>query len=261
VQRSAVGALEREPPGGSSPGTVTEVTAVVLGTRGGGRLARALASVAWAGERVVLDPADRLAAERLPAGVRLHRGVRLGEATRASWLLLLDEHEVAPPALASAIAEALRSPAPWPGYRIALEVEALGARLRPRGEPVRLAQRSGVRLVLGRGLTPELSSTGAPGRLPVALEGHGADSLGEAVEDLDAYAGMVAALLAAAGTDTGIAASMRACVGAGARMLWARGAAPRPWSRWSIAVLAGYRAMVAHAKLWEVRFTRGAEAP
>jgi hypothetical protein len=117
-----------------------------------------------------------------------------------------------------------------------------------------------VRLALGRGLTPELSSMGAPGRLSVALEGHGADSLGDAVEELDAYADVVAALLAAAGSDTGIGASVRAFVGAGARMLCARGAAPRPWSRWSLAVLAGYRAMVAHGKLWEVRFTRGAEA-
>jgi hypothetical protein len=240
---------------------VTEVTAIVLGNRGGGRLARALASVAWAGERVVLDPADRLAGERLPAGVRRHRGARPGEAAGAPWLLLLDEHEVAPAALASAVAEAVRSPTPWPGYRVAQEELALGARLRPRGEPVRLARRHGVRLALGRGLTPELSSMGAPGRLPVALEGHGADSLGEAVEDLDAYAGMMAALLAATGTGTGIGASARAFIGAGARMLWARGTAPRPWSRWSLAVLAGYRAMAAHAKLWEVRFRRGAEAP
>ena len=260
MQRSVVAAPEREPSGGG-PGTVTEVSAVVLGNRGGERLARALASVAWAGDRVVLDPADRLAGERLPAGVRRHRGARPGEATRAPWLLLLDEHEVAPPALASAVAEAVRSATPWPGYRIAQEVQALGARLRPRAEPVRLAPRSGVRLVLGRGLTPELSSMGAPGRLPVTLEGRGADSLGEAVDELDAYAGMVAGLLAAAGTDTGIGASMRAFAAAGARMLSARGTAPRPWSRWSLAVLAGYRAMVAHAKLWEARVARGAEGP
>jgi hypothetical protein len=260
-QRSAVAAREREPPGGFTPGPVTEVSAVVLGNRGGTRLARALASVAWAGERVVLDPADRLVGERLPAGVCRHRGARPGEAGHAPWLLLLDEHEVAPPALASAVAEAVRAPTPWPAYRVPVEVTAFGARLRPRSEPVRLARRSGVRLALGRGLTPELSSAGAPGRLSVALEGRGAESLGEAVEELDAYAGMMAALLAAAGAHTGIAACLRAFVAAGSRMLWARGAAPRPWSRWSLAVLAGYRAMVAHAKLWEVRFTRGAEAP
>ncbi len=232
----------------------------MLGNRGGRRLARALASVAWAGERVVLDPANRLAGESLPDGVRRHRGARLVDAARAPWLLLLDEHEVAPPGLATAVAEVVRSPTPRPAYRIAQEVRALGARLRPRAEPVRLARRDGVCLALGRGLTPELSSMGAPGRLPIALESEGATSLGEAVEELDAYAGVVAALLDVAGARPGIAASVRGFLAAGGRMLWARGAAPRPWSRWSLAVLAGYRAMVAYAKLWESRWTNGTEA-
>jgi len=35
--------------------------AMVVASRGGGRLGRALASVAWASERLVLDPARRLA--------------------------------------------------------------------------------------------------------------------------------------------------------------------------------------------------------
>src|SRR5207249_2756964 len=50
--------------------SLADVAAVVLASRGGARLASALDGVAWAGERIVLDPAGRLGAERLPDGVR-----------------------------------------------------------------------------------------------------------------------------------------------------------------------------------------------
>jgi hypothetical protein len=242
-------------------GGVAEVCAVVLGSRGGGRLARALASVAWAGERVVLDPANRLAAEEVPAGVRRERGPRPADVTRAPWLLLLDEDETVPPALAAAVAEAIRAEASCPAYRIAQEVHALGARLRPRRDSVRLARRDGARLALGRGLAPALSASGTPGQLTGALEKEGAASLGEAVDDLDAYAGMLAALLDDAGARPGIRTSVMAFLAASGRVLWARGTAPRCWSRWSLALLAGYRAMVAYAKLWELRWTSGVAAP
>ena len=234
--------------------------AVVLGSRGGGRLARALASVAWAGERVVLDPANRLAVEELPAGVRRQRGRRPADVTRAPWLLLLDEDETVPPALAAAVAEAIRAGASCAAYRVAQEVNALGARLRPRRDSVRLARRDGARLTLGRGLVPALSASGTPGKLPGALEKAGAASLGEAVDDLDAHASMLAALLDDAGARPGICLSVMAFLLAGGRMLSARGPAPRRWSRWSLALLAGYRCIVAYAKLWELRWTSGGAA-
>jgi hypothetical protein len=238
-----------------------ELCAVVLGSRGGSRLARALASVAWAGERVVLDPANRLTAEALPALVRRQRGTRPADVTELPWLLLLDEDEAVSPALAAAVAEAIRAETSCPAYRIAQEVQALGARLRPRRAAVRLARREGARLVLGRGLAPALSVRGASGRLTGALEKQGAESLGEAVDDLDAYAGMIAALLDEAGARPGIRTSVIAFLVAGGRMLSASGTAPRRWSRWSLALLAGYRAMVAYAKLWECRWTQGVAAP
>jgi hypothetical protein len=242
-------------------GELAEVCAVVLGSRGGGRLERALASIAWAGERIVLDPANRLAAEALPAGVRRERGPRPEDVTSAPWLLLLDEDETAPPALATAVAEAIRGETPLASYRIGQEVHALGTRLRPRRDAVRLARRDGTRLALGRGLTPALSATGTPGQLAGVLEKEGAGSLGEAVDDLDAYASVLAALLDDAGARPGIRASVIAFLAAGGRMLSARGTTTRPWSRWSLALLAGYRAMVAYAKLWELRWTRGVAAP
>jgi hypothetical protein len=242
-------------------GEVAEVCALVLGSRGGGRLARALASVAWAGERVVLDPANRLAAEALPGGVRRERRPRPADVTRAPWLLLIDEDETAPPALATAVAEAIRGETPSPSYRVAQEVHALGARLRPRRDAVRLARRDEARLVLGRGLTPALCATGPSGRLVGVLEKEGAASLGEAVDDLDAYAGVLAALLVDAGARPGIRTSVMAFLAAGGCVLLARGVTARPWSRWSLALLAGFRAMVAYAKLWELRWTSGVAAP
>jgi len=46
--------------------SLEDVAAVVLASRGGARLASALDGVAWAGERIVLDPAGRLGAALSP---------------------------------------------------------------------------------------------------------------------------------------------------------------------------------------------------
>ena len=72
------------------------VLAVVVVTRAGRALARALDSVAWAAERGVLDPAGEVGSETVPAGVRLARDATqvVGLGT-APWMLLLAEHEVA----------------------------------------------------------------------------------------------------------------------------------------------------------------------
>jgi hypothetical protein len=80
------------------------VLAVVVATQGGRTLEATLASVAWAAERAVLDPAGLIPAGALPAGVRLTRDIgavaALGEAP---WLLLLAEGELAMPALCAAV--------------------------------------------------------------------------------------------------------------------------------------------------------------
>src|SRR5216117_2068669 len=145
------------------------VAAVVLASRGGARLARALESVAWAGERIVLDPAGRLGAEPLPGGVRWGGDPA---AAAAPWLLLVEEHEAVGAPLAAAIAGAVEAPAAR-AYRIAQEVIAFGTTLRLRCAPVRLALRAGARLRLRTGLTPELVLEGArapelPARLVTA---------------------------------------------------------------------------------------------
>src|SRR5206468_6801089 len=115
------------------------VAAVVLASRGGARLARALESVAWAGERIVLDPAGRLGAEPLPGGVRWGCDPA---AAAAPWLLLVEEHETVQPPLAAAIAGAVEAPAAR-AHRIAPAVSAFGTTLRLRRAPVRLALRAG----------------------------------------------------------------------------------------------------------------------
>src|SRR5438034_143411 len=172
---------------------VADVAAVVLASRGGARLASALDGVAWAGERIVLDPAGRLGAEPLPDGVRWAE--EPAEAARAAWLLLVEEHEAVRPSLVAAIASALEAPGAR-AYRIAQEVIAFGTTLRLRHAPVRLARRDGVRLRLRTGLTPELAAGGgrAP-RLPERLATNAVPTLAAAVEELDAQAATLAALL------------------------------------------------------------------
>src|SRR5207249_2932129 len=117
----------------------------------------AVASVAWAGARIVCGPAGRLGAEPLPGGVRWG-----GDPLAAAepWLLLVEEHETVQPPLAAAIAGAVEAPTAR-AYRIAQEVIAFGTTLRLRCAPVRLALRAGARLRLRTGLTPELVLEGA----------------------------------------------------------------------------------------------------
>ncbi len=231
--------------------SLADVAAVVLASRGGARLASALDGVAWAGERIVLDPAGRLGAEPLPDGVRW--AGEPAEAARAAWLLLVEEHEAVRPPLVAAIASALEAPGAR-AYRIAQEVIAFGTTLRLRHAPVRLARRDGVRLRLRTGLTPELAAGGGRvPRLPERLVTNAVPTLAAAVEELDAQAATLAALLHARRVRPRAWHLVVPPLAASARALLARGRAGGLWGRWTLAVLDGYRALVAYAKLWEMR--------
>jgi hypothetical protein len=232
------------------------VAALVLGARGGARLARALASVAWAAERIVVDPAERLAVEALPGGVRRAAGAGDPAAmASASWLLVLNEDEVVPPPLASEVST-VTARASRPAYRVGVEVHGLGAGVRLRGAPVRLARRAGTRLHARAHVGVELRPAAGPcGRLATRLLSSPGDSLAEAVDDLDADSAVLAAMLRQRLVRPRLAPPVLAALAAGGRVLWGRGApgAPRRrWGRWTLAVLAGYRAVTAYAKLWEV---------
>jgi len=223
--------------------SLENVAAVVLASRGGARLASALDGVAWAGERIVLDPAGRLGAEPLPDGVRW--AGEPAEAARAAWLLLVEEHEAVRPSLVAAIASALEAPGAR-AYRIAQEVIAFGTTLRLRHAPVRLARRDGVRLRLRTG-------GGRAPRLPERLVTNAGPTLAAAVDELDAQAATLAALLHARRVRPRAWHLVVPPLAASGRALLARGRAGGFWGRWTLAVLDGYRALVAYAKLWEIR--------
>jgi len=232
---------------------VPEVATVVLAGSGGARLGSSLASVAWAGERIVLDPAARLTRESLPRGVRLHPGAaQPAELTTAPWVLLLDDGEVASPGLAGAIGAVLAEGSACSAYRIPLEVDGFGAALRSLRSPVRLARRAEAGLRTGRGLVVELGpSSGRPGRLAAPLIVRRADRLSEAVEQIDAHATTLAALLAVHRRRPRLRDLVLGPLAAGGGALIARPARLHVTARWFVAVLWGYRAAVAYAKLWE----------
>ncbi len=232
------------------------VLAVVVASHGGAVLARCLASVTWAAERVVLDPADRLGSEELPAGVRrATTGIELDALGTAPWVLLLGEEEVVPAALVAAIA-ASTAGAGVP-RRLRREMTVLGSVLRMPGALVRLAPRVGTRLRLRGDLELELTSSGAAAeRLGDALQVERAASVSDAVAALDADSTVLAALLEA----SGVRPRRVRAIGAGCRAAGAvlfAGMQPGGLQlRWTGAVLAGYRAIVAYAKLWERRRSR-----
>jgi len=139
-------------------------------------------------------------------------------------------------------------------YRIAQEVIAFGTTLRLRRAPVRLALRAGARLRLRTGLTPELVQGGARApELPARLVTAGVPTLAAAVEELDAQAATLAALLHARRVRPRLWHLVVPPLAASGRALVARGPAGEFWGRWTLAVLGGYRALVAYAKLWELR--------
>jgi hypothetical protein len=238
------------------------VAAIVLASRGGARLARALDAVAWARERLVLDPAGRVRHATLPDGVAVASDA-IASAT-APWVLVVEERETVSAALAEEIAAAVAAP-DVAAYRVPQETRGFDVTLRLRGAPVRLARRAGARLEVRDGLglalrpaagTPSRAARGAAGsigRLAGALVVDASGSLAGAVEDLDADAAAFAALLRAGDVRPRLRHLACAPLGPAGRTLVARGAWRRPAARWTLAVLDGYRVATAYAKLWELR--------
>lgn len=228
------------------------VVVVVVASRGGRRLAAALEAVAWAAERVVLDPSGRVDAVALPAGVG-HRDdtVALDAIGTSPWVLLLRDDEVAPPGLGDAVARAIVVGEPRSVRR---ELHALGAVFAVAGTPVRLARRTGSRVDVRRGTdlrvrVPIGRALLEPLEPPLAVA-H-AESLEAALEALDADSTTTAALLDLDGRRARLRDLLLAPWIAAGRILVARVAHPVGLARWIVAVLVGYGAVVAHAKLWE----------
>jgi hypothetical protein len=241
-----------------SEARVPQVAALVVGAQGGARLARALAGVAWAGERIVLDPAERLAAERFPDGVRRVTGTTpLAELTAAPWLLLVAEDEVVAPAVATLAAAVAADAGAAGAYRLGQEVHAHGARLRLAGKPLRLARRAGAELRLGPALGLALATPpGRVGLAPDALTIDGPSTIGAVVGELDADGSVLAAVLHARGVRPWIHRLVLAPLAAAGRVVLGRARPGLGWDRWVLAVVAGYRVVVAYAKLWELRRDR-----
>jgi hypothetical protein len=228
---------------------------------GGARLERSLASVAWARERVVLDPTARLDGRELPAGVGYVAGpVPLLDLAAADWLLLVLEGEVVLPQLADALAGLDADAAGPRAFAVPVEMHAIGTQWRPR-PAVRLAARAAATLVVRDG-RPELAAEGAP--LPLAdasIVVEAPPSLEAAVQALDAESAAVAACLHRGGPGVKVRHLLLPPLATVARVLLARGGSTRPWARWVAAVFAGYRTLLVPAKMWELRQLAAIQPP
>lgn len=111
------------------PEPVADLCVAVLALDEAARIATALGSVAWAGERLVLDSGSRDGtpeiARRLGARVVARAFTDYGEQRNAAlaeagrdWVLFLDADETVTPELAVEIANALRAPGATAGYEI-----------------------------------------------------------------------------------------------------------------------------------------------
>lgn len=236
------------------------LAAVVLAARGGARLAEALAALAWADRRVVLGFDGALLAHAgLPGDVlRVTSPARLAEVD-ADWLLLLGEEERVRAEDVARLRAAAAAAAPGDVLALRVESGALDLRVRLGRAVGRLGPRT-AHLRVQPGFDVELAGARPPHVLDVAL----VRSRGATLTDAVALVGADAALFAA------IAERRRARgrgilwhpLVAGARTLAARGVGrPLGLGRWVLAVLEGYRVVVAYAKLWERRRNRVAVLP
>ena len=238
-----------------------DVAALVLAAMGGARLERSLASVAWARERVVLDPSARVDGRELPAGVRyVARPAPLIDLGSADWLLLVLEGEVASPRLADAVAGIGAEASGARAFAVPVEMHAIGTRWTPR-PAVRLVARAAATLVVRDG-RPELAADGAA--LPLAdasIVVEAPPSLEAAVQALDAESAAVAAWLHWGGFRVKVRHLLLPPLVTVARVLLARGGSTRPWARWVAAVFAGYRTLLVPAKVWELRQLAAVQTP
>jgi hypothetical protein len=234
---------------------VPRLAAVVLPARGGARLTEALDAVRWADRRAVLAVDDLPGTAALPPDVaRIASPARL-EDLDAEWILVLGEEErVAPedvPELRDAIAAAL------PAQALALSVVtgALDMRVRLGRGVARLARR-GARLDMRPGFDMEFRYAERTLRtLDVTIARSRGTTLTDAVELAGADAAMLAAIVDR-GPSHGRGILWDPVIAA-VRTLVARAVGGRLGTgRWILAVLEGYRVVVAYAKLWERRRDR-----
>jgi len=232
----------------------TTLAAIVLATRGGARLDAALARLAWADARIVLDPAGAVAEASLPAGVsRLEDASRI-DAAPAGWLVLLGEDETLEAEGVARLRLALDRADGRTTFRLPVAARLFEVELEGRRPSVRVAAR-GVPLGLRGGLSVEFAPSGPSGDVDARIVRCEGTSLTDAVEALSAEAGALAALVDRVGW-SGRGIVWRPLV-AGARILVARARSGRAGlGRWVVATIEAYRVVVAYAKLWERRRNR-----
>jgi hypothetical protein len=223
---------------------VTPVVALVVAHRGGEELERTLASVEWTAERYVVDPAGALSPAAWPASAGRWR-----DSQPDGWVVLLAEGELLSSGFAAALETIERGDAE--AYRLAVECRAFTGVIRLRSRPVRLRRRPPyeIRVVLG-GELAFIGEARAP-VLAATVVRHLRQLPGDAIDALNAEAGVLAALAAAHGVRPRATRLLASGVTGAARVLFGSGRGRLGWGRWIAAVLTGYRALLAEAKLWE----------
>ena len=164
-------------------------------------IGRALASVAWADEVVVLDcgSADRTAEICRGAGARFEERPWRGfvdqknaaaEAARCDWVLSLDADEEVTPGLRAEIESILEAPGEAVGFRMPRRNHYLGRWIRRCGWypdcKLRLWRRGRGRWVGGR-VHERVEVDGPVGRTRAALNHFSYDSIGDHIRRIDTY--------------------------------------------------------------------------
>jgi hypothetical protein len=238
-----------------SAGPSPRLAAVVVPARGGPRLAAALDALAWADVRAVLCATEAGGQGSLPGdAVPLPSKGHLRELA-ADWLLIVGEEERVAPGDAPALRAAMGAARPGEVLALPVVMAALDMRVRLARPLARLARRdTPLRVRPGFDLEfvgdPRLRRT-----LDVPLVRSRGATLTDAVELAGADAATYALLVDAEADGRGRGILWHP-LAAAARALVARAGSRLGVGRWILAVLEGYRVVIAYAKLWERRRDR-----
>jgi glycosyltransferase involved in cell wall biosynthesis len=229
-------------------------------------LARALESVSWVDEIVVLDSGSTDATEEIARrftdrflthpwdgyGPQRQRAI---EQARGDWILVVDADEVVPPALREEIESAVREPGDRVGFRVEWQVCYLGERFGTRGwhkEWRRRLFRRGAARYHDDVIHERMTLDGPVGTLRGAILHYSYRNLTHQIEKVNRYTTTIAADRVQRGRRSGVAAALLWGAGYFLKAYFGRGRILYGRAGFVDATVSGITGYLKRIKLWEL---------
>lgn len=244
------------------------ISAVIITKNEEKNIGRALASVAWTDEVLVLDcgSSDRTVELALKSGAIVETDDWKGyvanknaaaEPASGDWILSIDADEEITPELRTEIEIILEDPGGAAGYRIPRKNHYLGHWIRRCGwypdYQLRLWRRGAGRWVGGR-VHERVEVNGPVGRTRAPINHYSYSSIAEHIDRMNTYAGLAARDKFEAGKKAGVFRLLLAAPAQFIRLYFLRGGILDGIPGLLVSALGGYYAFLKQARLWELHY-------